>query len=426
VAAATGGSRGIDEDGPHVELVVDAPDEDEGQVILEVDAAGVLAWHLPVQEEGVADGHRGALTTTFRIPVSQPDILGTSPEDEPGEQQRALLGVGVKKLLHVIRYPLRSAAGVGARLLVRAWEGHARPHGLRMLGSGGLAGPSGFALTPSQLSSLSGKPTLLLVHGTFSSAVSAFEGLGADAALLAELSRRYEGRVLIFDHPSLSVDPAANAGWLLDHVPADVDLVLDVAVHSRGGLVARALTAAGTLQNGARRAPQVRRIVHVATPNAGTTLASPERWTTLLDAVTNLAMLYPDDTVSVPLTSVIETVKQLGVGVLEGLPGLEAMDPDGAFLPSLDHVVGTPAEHFAIASDFAPETAPFALRALDALIDRFFESGNDLVVPTSSAAAVAGMASVDCVTLPATPAIAHTRYFWDDAVRQHLAGWLPG
>jgi hypothetical protein len=130
--------------------------------------------------------------------------------------------------------------------------------------------------------------------------------------------------------------------------------------------------------------------------------------------------------VSVPLTGVVETVKQLGVGVLEGLPGLAAMDPEGTFLPGLAQVVGKQAEHFAIASDFEPSTAPFALRALDTLIDAFFDSGNDLVVPTSSVAAVTGITTADSVTLPATPAIAHTRYFNDDAVRQRLGDWLPG
>jgi hypothetical protein len=423
VAAVPGGSRGPGES-PYVELVVDAPDEDEGQVVLEVDAAGVVAWHLSVGDAAGA-GDRAGLTRTFRIPISQPDVPGTSEGGEAGEEQRGLFGLGVKKLLHVIRYPLQSAVGAGARLLVNAWEGHARPHGLRLLGPTGLGGPGGLALDRTQLTALSGKPTLLLVHGTFSTAVSGFAGLTHDPALLAELSHRYEGRVLVFDHPTISVDPVANAQWLLDRIPDDVDLVLDVVTHSRGGLVARALTAARTFEGGSRRVPEVRRVIHVATPNAGTTLASRDRWNTLLDAVTNLAMLYPDDTVSVPLTAVVETVKQVGVGVLEGLPGLEAMDPDGAFLAGLAPVTGHGGRHFAIASDFEPSTGPFAVRALDALVDGFFEGGNDLIVPTAGVAAVPDLAAVDVVTLPATPAIAHTGYFGDDVVRQRLAEWLP-
>jgi hypothetical protein len=59
------------------------------------------------------------------------------------------------------------------------------------------------------------------VHGTFSRGRSAFGGIAADTELLVELDRRYEGRVLVFDHPTLHVSPEANVRWLLERLPED-------------------------------------------------------------------------------------------------------------------------------------------------------------------------------------------------------------
>jgi hypothetical protein len=50
--------------------------------------------------------------------------------------------------------------------------------------------------------------------------------------------------------------------------------------------------------------------------NAGTVSADSERWGGMLDTVTILQMLlFPDDTVSVPLTTVVGTVKHLGADI---------------------------------------------------------------------------------------------------------------
>src|SRR4029453_1334878 len=44
VAPGAGADRALD-GGPSVELTVDAPGDDEAQVVLEIDAAGVVSWH---------------------------------------------------------------------------------------------------------------------------------------------------------------------------------------------------------------------------------------------------------------------------------------------------------------------------------------------------------------------------------------------
>src|SRR5215475_3285183 len=71
-APGAGPVRSLDGE-PAVELTVDAPPDGEGQVILEVDAAGVVSWHWAAPAEQVAGGVRAGLEQVFRIPVRQLD-----------------------------------------------------------------------------------------------------------------------------------------------------------------------------------------------------------------------------------------------------------------------------------------------------------------------------------------------------------------
>ena len=99
------------------------------------------------------------------------------------------------------------------RSLARRWEETHRPEGLRRFDPEAASlgcTDDGFHPEPEQLR---GGSVLLLLHGPLSTTASGFcdlRGLG-----LARLSERYEGRVLGYDHFTLSKSPEENAAGLV-------------------------------------------------------------------------------------------------------------------------------------------------------------------------------------------------------------------
>ncbi|WP_426514461.1 lipase family alpha/beta hydrolase [Dactylosporangium sp. McL0621] len=408
-ATATAGTRAA------VELTVPAPPVDEAQVVLEADDTGIVRWHFARPVTTTAARRSGAATQTFEIPVEQ------YAPPAPTAARRALLGFGLGKILHVLRFPVEWSAGGVARSVSALWERRHRPYGLWE------AGPAYFehAARPLDAGWFDGRtdPILLLVHGTFSTGYSGFAGLAADPAFQSRAQKRYGGAVLAFDHPTLHDDPAANVRRLLERLPAGRPLRFHVLGHSRGGLVARLLGDHGLAAAARRPPPLVERLIHVATPNAGTVLARPDRLRDLLDVATNMTALRLDDAAE----PVLEIVKDVATGALAGLPGIAAMDPGGPWLAALnDEPRPAGVAVHAIAADFEPgDDAPPALKVLDGLADALFAGANDLVVPAEGVYR-AGQYRVDApLTLTgARPAVAHTGYFGNQQVRDVICGWL--
>jgi hypothetical protein len=420
---------------PYVEMSVQAPDPDEGQVVMELDPnTGLIRWHLDVEAAataaGVAAGGapaqrmaevapvRAGREQTFRIPVA----------DQDARQQRGLLGLGIKAVLHLIRFPIEKAAAAAGDFAVGWWENHNRPHGLDLITPDTIGQPLSVAgVSAARLSELADKPFLVLVHGTFSSVRGGFNGLtAADGLNFAELYRRYDGRVLGFDHPTLHVSPEFNANWFLDRLPTDKPLTLDLLTHSRGGLVARRIGDSKQASAAGRPAPQIRTLVHVGTPNGGTVLASPDRWTTLIDVFSNLFALLPDEPATATVQAVIELVKQLATGVFNGLAGLTAMDPKNPTVTAANGpgVAAAAGVVRAIASDFQPLQGTLKLDALNVLVDKFFGAGNDLVVPTEGVSDAGSYRVADPYVVPKERGVTHTTYFRDAGVRQQVGQWL--
>jgi hypothetical protein len=172
--------------------------------------------------------------------------------------------------------------------------------------------------------------------------------------------------------------------------------------------------------------------VFVATPNAGTVLADFEHLGGLVDQLTNLLGLIPDNPTVDTLEVILTVVKQLAVGALEGLDGLEAMDPDGPYLTDFLNVPsGASLDYRAASSNFEPAPdSPLGRIAVDAASDALFEgAGNDLVVPTEGVYAANGASNfpiADPLLFAAAAAIDHLSFWPEHRLHEALDEWLRG
>ena len=94
--------------------------------------------------------------------------------------------------------------------------------------------------------------SLLLIHGTFTSAATEFCALGG-STFFERMDATYGDRIYAFNHFSVSRTPEQNARMMLESLP-DQTTSFDVVAHSRGGLVLRNLVERSA-QLGASRTP---------------------------------------------------------------------------------------------------------------------------------------------------------------------------
>jgi hypothetical protein len=221
----------------------------------------------------------------------------------------------------------------------------------------------------------SGKPILVLLHGTASSTVGSFSGLWSDThrnTWLEQIERLYDGRVYTLEHRTLSESPIGNACELLERLPFDQPLHL--LSHSRGGLVGELLcrgrvegraapitdaemeryfTAypgddADTREareeiaeelkrlNGllAGKRPRVERFVRVGCPSRGTTLAAG-RLDVYLNLILSGVQLAGAKLLGPKGAAFVGALRSLAIAVARKrfddglLPGIKAMVPDG-------------------------------------------------------------------------------------------------
>src|SRR4029079_4532122 len=103
----------------------------------------------------------------------------------------------------------------------------------------------------------------------------------------------------------------------------------------------------GCARSGAR-AVGVGRGVSAASPNAGTILTDSRYLGQLIDRYTNLLNFFPDNGVTDILEAVITVVKQLAAAALDGLDGLQSMNPEGPFLKALNAGAPGSTRYFAL------------------------------------------------------------------------------
>ena len=318
-------------------VMLEVPDlgEDRGQLVMLTDEDGAISFHFPVEsaDDQTVQGPtvRGVGNTKlFVIPADVP------PDEPPTEgETRSLASAVGRKVLQVLTFPIVRAAGrLIGEPLVRWWESNNRPYGVRWFGPDDFRSWPGQHFTDADWAGFSGQRSLLFVHGTFSTSSGGFGGM--PSAVMRELAAKYENRVFALDHPSLSATPIDNVSWFLDQVPSGINLDLDVIAHSRGGLVARVLAGGHPGAGLDLSRVAVRSVVCAGTPNYGTPLADPDHLTALCDRLATAANVIPGFPAGDVVDVIMLLVQYVAQGVLEGLRGLEVMNPNSQFLAEIN------------------------------------------------------------------------------------------
>ncbi len=407
-----------------LEVDIPAPVDGFGQFVLLVDEAGVISWCFAESRNPESSQLRGVSKRTYKIPSSFPSYA-------EGEtvQTRGLSRIVGKKLIQILIFPLADAAlGIVGVDFARLVEKYKFPYRIRSITPDNYQTSEAPDLKADDWNRLSEGRALLLVHGTFSRTHMAFGGLALKT--VAELHRRYGGRVFAFDHHTLSDDPVKNVEYFVSQIPDGLKLDLDILSHSRGGLVSRVLAERQSeLELGSRQI-NVHRIVFVGVPNAGTVLTDGDYLGEFLNFYTNLLNFFPDNGLTETLEVLITIAKMLAVGAMNGLAGLKSMQPGGAFLQKLNSSPKVQCDYFALTADFEPTEALEWPR--NYLTDRFFKGvANDLVVPT------AGVYDVEhcngfpigahrLFTFDNTAGVQHTTFFQSNETQERLLEWLRG
>ena len=338
--------------------------------------------------------------------------------------------------------PVGAIADKGVKATIAHFEGKLTPApGLYRLDRRGLPG----AAVEGELNPSDG-PYLLLIHGTFSSIDGSFHNLFASREW-ADLWAYYDGRILGFNHRSLSQSPVDNALELIGHLPQGAKL--HIVSHSRGGLVGEllcldAVTAddlayfdkakrsedIATLEDLsaqlASKQLDVQRFVRVACPARGTLLAS-QRLDLYLSAMLNLFGLIPALAESIlydfAKATILTLIKQKTDA--KELPGLEAMIPESPLVCMLNRAgAKSKADLAVVAGDLAAGGGVFNTLKTWAG-DAFYWQDNDLVVHTKAMYGGLERASnVGYFFFREAPDMDHFSYFSNDKSRGLICRWL--
>jgi len=371
---APAGSRSTSHGEPAIVLEVPDPGAEFGQVVVYTDESGVTTWNYPMTSTNAISTTRGGATHTYVIPRRVP------PTDHPSAgETRGAFGSLARKLLGVVIFPILDPVfGMIGESFARKWEESRRPYRLRTWTPSDYRQREG---TTPNWDSISAGKSLLMVHGTFARTHSAFGSF--PAPFVEELHNRYEGRVLAFDHFTLTDDPQDNVAWFVRNLPTDIALRTDIVCHSRGGLVSRVLSERIDEFDLGDRTIEVEKVAFIATPNSGTILADTQYMGDWVDSYTNILNFTPPNMVTDTLETVITVVKHIATGTLKKLRGLQSMHPATGFLQRLNTPAGNSTQYFALASDYEPSNAGWAQLVKDRVMDDIFGGRNDLVVPTT-------------------------------------------
>ncbi len=366
-------------------------------VVLYQDESGGLSWHFPdhfFSRTGpltISADSRPTFTIDTRT-VEAAEAVRTGATVSP---LRALVTKLGRKVFKVLAVPAGRLVEQAGAAIVSEIEARFRRELVR-----GLS-PDNYLLPATEpfedWRGLANKRSLLVVHGTFSSSDGALTLLPRET--MDRLHQHYQGRVIGFDHPTISQSPEENARAFLRELkkrgrPGE-EFEFDVLSHSRGGIVTRAL-----VEHGATLVPghpgRFRKAYFVATPNQGTLLANPRHLLHLIDTYTNMLVSFPDGWAAYSIEVIVSVVKLLANRPQEVLPGLTSLGAGSRDYIARQLNRGTLAcstEYAAAAADYEPDprrdnaffTGRFAKKVTSQV---FTQDGdrlaNDLVVPRDS------------------------------------------
>lgn len=434
-ATAPGGGGRSAGDVAGNEMLLQVPiARDEAAVVMYIDEAGLVSFHYaqpPAASAPVLPSRALGADRQLRFRLQ----LRTGVSKKSGESRGWIAKVTSKiiKVLVVKVFPDQVESFVARR--VQVWEQKQRAfQGLHSGTWEQLLAP-----TPTPVCSLApyqGRRSLLLIHGTTSTTAGAFSDLAKQPALLARLHKMYEGRVLGFNHHTMSVSVAENVRQFFGALAAlPGEYAFDILCHSRGGLVARALAHltdehVGKLTGTSWQRPvsvklNIGRIVFVATPNAGTALVEPQRIPDFVDRIANYVNMLPDATLTIASGALLSLAGAAAEVSLPRLPGLSDQAPGSPLLGMLAPPPGGFDRFNAFSSDYEPE-GDLASVVKDGVADRIFRNAkNDLVVPSDGVATTPyfALSAECCVAFPPERSVHHSAFFRQPEMFR-IADWL--
>ncbi|MEO5996725.1 MAG: CHAT domain-containing protein [Chitinophagaceae bacterium] len=254
------------------------------------------------------------------------------------------------------------------------------------------------------------KSYLLFIHGTNSTTEGAFYGLKSNN-VYTDLFKFYDGRVLAFEHKTLSESPLKNVTDLLKELPDEISI--EIISHSRGGLIADLLARCSNaglpftidelttindnpdfqpLKTEAEAANlaatgkniTVPKIVRVASPSAGTVLIDT-RLDNLVNVFSNLIKLIPAAAACMPLGLFLDFARAVvhertDISVF---PGIAAQIPGSPLIRMLNNPNREiDSELFVISGDVEHSGLWKSLLVMSTNL--YFGQAHDLVVDSNS------------------------------------------
>ncbi len=409
-------------------IEIDALENDVFEFVMDDDSQ----WF--VRAEDLADNLRRSYQA--RGVETDPNVIVIPAQFETQPGTRSSLTEAAKHKL--MRFYTNWAGEVAVKIIAEKMESKLRT-GLHQLGKNfELLELPDFKTAPSE-------PYLLLLHGTASDVVGAFKSFTEkDRTTWEKIYGAYGGRVLAFEHKTLSESPLKNTRDLLESLPEGI--TLDLVSHSRGGLIGEVLARFSEdveLSETLRKAfenkentllgelakvqelirdkkPKVRKFVRVACPTGGTTLMS-KRLDVWLNVMLNSLRLIPGFSGNPVYEFLSDFIKAVVHERFEAksLPGLAAMMSDSPLVKLLNHSEKKLESSLYVISGDARAGKLFG-KLLVLVGDLFFREEHDLVVPVSSMRIGVPRLQPVWEHLSKDEVVNHCNYFLNPGTRQAI------